>query len=116
MFADIVVKKGLNLSLVGQSAHKILTPKLSKSFSIYPSDFHGVFATLIVKENEIVKAGDILCYDKNSEKIKSDSLIKLASPEELIELAKLNPPPNKIKIFHGISLNHLLFSTKLYLS
>ena len=43
MFADIVVKKGLNLSLVGQSAHKILTPKLSKSFSIYPSDFHGVF-------------------------------------------------------------------------
>ena len=70
MFADIVVKKGLNLSLVGQSAHKILTPKLSKSFSIYPSDFHGVFAKLIVKENDIVKAGDILFYDKNSEKVK----------------------------------------------
>ena len=66
MFADIVVKKGLNLSLVGQSAHKILNPKLSKNFSIYPSDFHGVFAKLIVKENDIVKAGDILFYDKNS--------------------------------------------------
>ena len=29
MSTDIVVKKGLNLSLVGRSAHKILNPKLS---------------------------------------------------------------------------------------
>ena len=50
MFADIVVKKGLNLSLVGQSARKILNPKLSKNFSIYPADFHGVFPKLVVKE------------------------------------------------------------------
>ena len=70
MFADIVVKKGLNLSLVGQSARKILNPKLSKNFSIYPADFHGVFPKLVVKENDIVKAGDVLFYDKNSEKVK----------------------------------------------
>ena len=69
MFADIVVKKGLYLSLAGQSAHMISNPKLSKYFSIFPADFHGVFPKLLVKENDTVKAGDVLFYDKNSEKV-----------------------------------------------
>ena len=69
MFADIVVKKGLNLSLVGQSARKILNPKLSKIFNL-SSRFSWCISKLVVKKNDIVKAGDVLFYDKNSEKVK----------------------------------------------
>ena len=42
MSTDIVVK-GFKFKFIGQSAHKILKPKLSKNFSIYPSDFMVYF-------------------------------------------------------------------------
>tara|TARA_B100000900_G_scaffold10853_1_gene8964 strand:+ start:62 stop:1393 length:1332 start_codon:yes stop_codon:yes gene_type:complete len=67
---DIVVKKGLDLKLVGKPSHKIEQAKLSEDFSVYPTDFHGIFPKLVIKENDSVKAGDILFYDKNSEKVK----------------------------------------------
>ena len=55
MSSDIVVKRGLDLKLVGKSALKIAAPKPTSDFSIYPSDFHGVFPKLLVKENDKVK-------------------------------------------------------------
>ena len=70
MSTDIVVRKGFNLKLVGEALREIETPKETQDFSLYPSDFHGVFPKLIVKENDVVKAGDIIFYDKNSEKVK----------------------------------------------
>ena len=70
MSQDIVVKKGLDLQLVGNASPKIYTPESSDYISIFPSDFHGVFPKLVVKENDIVKAGETLFFDKNSEKIK----------------------------------------------
>lgn len=36
-----------------------------------------------------------------------------ARPDEIIKDAKANPPPNKIKIFHGISRNQSLFKIVL---
>ena len=70
MSQDIVVKKGLDLQLVGNASPEIYTPESSDYISIFPSDFHGVFPKLVVKENDIVKAGETLFFDKNSEKIK----------------------------------------------
>ena len=70
MSKDIVVKRGLDLKLVGKPSLEILEATLSQDFSIYPADFHGVYPKLVVKENDSVKAGDILFYDKNSEKVK----------------------------------------------
>ena len=70
MSKDIVVKRGLDLKLVGKPSLEILEATLSQDFSIYPADFHGVYPKLVVKENDLVKAGDILFYDKNSEKVK----------------------------------------------
>ena len=67
---DIVVKKGLDLKLVGKPSHEIEQSKFSEDFSVYPTDFHGIFPKLVIKENDSVKAGDILFYDKNSEKVK----------------------------------------------
>ena len=70
MSLDIVVKKGLDLRLVGKPSREIVESKFSKDFSIYPADFHGVYPKLLVKENELVKAGDPLFFDKNSERVK----------------------------------------------
>ena len=52
MSKDIVVKKGLDLMLIGAPSLEIEEAKLSKDYSIYPSDFHGVYPKLIVKEND----------------------------------------------------------------
>ena len=41
MSKDIVVKKGLDLMLIGAPSLEIEEAKLSKDYSIYPSDFHG---------------------------------------------------------------------------
>ena len=70
MPTDIVVRKGLNLKLTGEAVLETEGPKKSSDYSVYPSDFHGIYPKLLVKENDLVKAGDILFYDKNSEKVK----------------------------------------------
>lgn len=70
MSKDIIVKKGLNINLVGDATKTLDISKNSKYYSVYPEDFHGVFPKLTVKADEKVKAGDVLFYDKNNEKVK----------------------------------------------
>ena len=70
MSKDIVIKKGLDLRLIGAPSLEIEEAKFSKDYSVYPADFHGVYPKLIVKENDSVKAGEALFYDKNSERVK----------------------------------------------
>ncbi len=70
MSVDIVVSKGLDLRLVGAPSLQIEEAKFSKDFSIYPSDFHGIFPKLLIKENDSIKAGQALFFDKNSDRVK----------------------------------------------
>ena len=70
MSKDIIVKKGLNINLVGDATKTLDISKNSKYYSVYPEDFHGVFPKLTIKADEKVKAGDVLFYDKNNEEVK----------------------------------------------
>ena len=70
MSKDIIVKKGLNINLVGDATKTLDISKSSKYYSVYPDDFHGVYPKLTIKADEKVKAGDVLFYDKNNEKVK----------------------------------------------
>ena len=70
MSKDIIVKKGLNINLVGDATKTLDISKNSKYYSVYPEDFHGVFPKLTIKVDEKIKAGDVLFYDKNNEKVK----------------------------------------------
>ena len=54
--------------LIGKSALKIAAHKSTSDFSIYPSDFHGVFPKLLVKEND--KAGIDIFFDKIQRRVK----------------------------------------------
>ena len=70
MSKDIIVKKGLNINLVGDAIKTLDISKSSKYYSVYPDDFHGVYPKLTIKADQKVKAGDVLFYDKNNEKLK----------------------------------------------
>ena len=69
MSKDIRIKKGLDISLVGDA--KQTTTQLSTSgvYAIKPADFHGITVKLIAKEGAEVKAGDPLFYSKSDERI-----------------------------------------------
>ena len=57
MSKDIIVKKGLNINLVGDATKTLDISKNSKYYSVCPEDFHGVFPKLTIKVDEKVKAG-----------------------------------------------------------
>jgi Na+-transporting NADH:ubiquinone oxidoreductase subunit A len=69
MSKDIRIKKGLDISLVGDA--KQTTTQLSTSgvYAIKPTDFHGITVKLIAKEGAEVKAGNPLFYSKSDERI-----------------------------------------------
>ncbi len=67
------IKKGLNIKLEGEADKVISDSNVSSVYAIKPTDFVGVIPKLIVKQGSEVKAGDILFYDKNNEKVKFTS-------------------------------------------
>ncbi len=69
MSKDIRIKKGLNINLVGAAEQITSTAVLSNTYAINPSDFHGVFPKMLVKQGAEVKAGEPLFFDKNKEEV-----------------------------------------------
>ncbi|UGS21499.1 Na(+)-translocating NADH-quinone reductase subunit A [Flavobacterium cyclinae] len=70
MSKDIRIKKGLDLKLKGEAAHKVAEVTRSKVYAVKPSDFHGVTPKMVVKEGDNVKAGEVIFYSKADEKVK----------------------------------------------
>ncbi len=70
MSKDIIVKKGLDINLVGDAKKTLEISKDSRFYSVYPEDFHGVYPKLTVKINDNIRVGDVLFFDKNNEEVK----------------------------------------------
>ena len=70
MSKDIRIKKGLDLKLKGEAAHKVAQVTRSKVYAVKPSDFHGVTPKMVVKEGDNVKAGEVIFFSKSDEKVK----------------------------------------------
>ena len=68
MANTIRIKKGLNISLIGE-AKKEISAINAGHYAIKPTDFLGVFPRLLVKEGDPVKAGTPLFIDKYRENI-----------------------------------------------
>ena len=75
MSRDIVIKKGADIKLKGQSrltiADNVVT---SAQYAIRPDDLHGITPKMLVKEGAAVKAGEAIFY------VKTDERIRIASP------------------------------------
>ena len=69
MSKDIRIKKGLNISLIGEAEQTTTQHATGGFYAIKPSDFHGITVKLIAKEGAEVKAGDPLFYSKSDERV-----------------------------------------------
>ena len=69
MSKDIRIRKGLNISLVGDAKQTTTQLTTGGMYAIKPADFHGITVKLIAKEGAEVKAGDPLFYSKSDERV-----------------------------------------------
>lgn len=69
----IKIKKGLNINLKGKAEKVLVTTKSAQTYAVKPTDFTGITPKLSVKENDEVKAGTALFYDKYNPDVKFTS-------------------------------------------
>lgn len=68
------IRKGLDIRILGQAETKIVGEVKSSLFVLRPDDFKGITPKLKLKEDEIVKRGEIVFFDKYN------PLLTIASP------------------------------------
>lgn len=66
----IKLRKGLDINLKGKAEKEKLSVKCPGIYALVPDDFTGVKPKVVVKENDVVKAGDALFVDKNHPSVK----------------------------------------------
>ncbi|MFZ9027714.1 MAG: Na(+)-translocating NADH-quinone reductase subunit A [Crocinitomicaceae bacterium] len=87
MSRTIKLRKGLDISLVGE-ANKVKTEfKMPKTVSIKPTDFHLLIPKMVVKAGDRVKAGTVIFYDKYNESVKCASPVS-GTVQEVVRGAK----------------------------
>lgn len=66
----IKLRKGLDINLKGKPVREMLEVKPSAGYALCPDDFTGVTPKVVVKEDQMVKAGEPLFIDKNHPEVK----------------------------------------------
>lgn len=66
----IKLRKGLDINLKGKAVHEYIPVKEPCMYSLSPDDFTGVYPKVIVKEQDTVRVGDPLFFDKNHPDVK----------------------------------------------
>lgn len=69
MSTDYIIRKGFDIKLIGE-AEKTIVDLNAKRFAIKPTDFAGCFPKMLVKEDDEVKIGSPLFFDKYRPEIK----------------------------------------------
>ena len=70
MSKEIKLNKGLDINLKGEADKVYASVKPSQTYSLKPTNFHGLVPKLLVKIGDEVKAGTPLFVDKYNENIK----------------------------------------------
>ena len=66
----IKLRKGLDINLKGKPMSDISDVKQAETYALVPDDFIGVTPKVVVKEKDVVKAGDALFVDKKHPEVK----------------------------------------------
>ena len=56
----IKLKKGLDISLVGEALSELNELPLQREYALVPDNFRGVVPKMLVKEGDSVKAGELI--------------------------------------------------------
>lgn len=87
MSRTIKLRKGLDISLVGEANKVKAEFKMPKTVSIKPTDFHLLVPKMVVKAGDRVKAGTVIFYDKYNESVKCASPVS-GTVQEVVRGAK----------------------------
>ena len=60
----IKLKKGLDIRLQGEARRELTRLPLVHAYALKPDDFKGVIPKMLVRVDDVVKAGTPLFYDK----------------------------------------------------
>ena len=66
----IKLHKGLDIHLQGKAEEKLIQLKSNGQYALVPDDFEGVTPKVVVKEGDVVKAGDALFVNKQYPEVK----------------------------------------------
>ncbi len=66
----IRLRKGLDISLAGKAAARVTDAEASQTYGLVPDAFVGVKPKVVVKEGDLVKAGDALFVSKRYPEVK----------------------------------------------
>ena len=66
----IKLHKGLDINLKGKPVEELFEVKAPETYALVPDDFHGITPKVVVKEQDVVKAGDVLFEDKKHPEVK----------------------------------------------
>lgn len=69
----IKLRRGLDINLAGKAEQKKVTVAPSKVYALQPDCFEGVKPKVVVKEGDVVKAGDALFINKDYPEVKFGS-------------------------------------------
>lgn len=70
-----IIRRGLNLPIVGEPSQKLDLTEFVRSFALSPSDYINLNPKLIVKVGDKVRAGDCIFHDKSNDNIRVTSPI-----------------------------------------
>jgi len=84
MSKNVIIKRGLNIKLVGEAGKMIADLPLPETVAIKPHNFNGVTPALCVQQGDEVQAGSVLFTDKYNEAIKFCSPVS----GEVIEIVR----------------------------
>ena len=92
MSTNFIIKKGLDIKLLGE-AEKTIVDLNAEKFAVKPPDFIGCFPKVIVKEGDDVKAGTPLYFDKYR-----DNIIFTSPVSGKVEAIKRGPKRRLLEI------------------
>ncbi len=69
MSKDIRIKKGVDIKLQGSAEKVLVAAPRSESYTLKPTDFHGVIPKMHVKVGDHVDVGTPVFYDKNNPEV-----------------------------------------------
>ncbi len=70
MSKTVKLRKGLNISLLGDADRVVEALALPSLVALKPTDFHGMTPKMVVKEGEQIKVGQVIFHDKYNESVK----------------------------------------------